>query len=189
MGNVVDIERARLEENSELVGDLARFAEGLMDERTVRKKYKFPAGTWEALGSDDVLVAAVELEKTRRIRDGSCKRERAQQLVVKAPDVLNTILLDKNANAKHRIDSAKALDSLAVGGESERTASSELFRITINIGNESLTFAKPFKPDDVVEHQHADDVIEHQRADAGETDWAALIAAKKKLDGGNGNAI
>jgi hypothetical protein len=64
----------------ELIVDCVRFAEGLLDERAIRKKYRFDDSAWEALGSNDALIEAVEAEKVRRIRDGSTKREKAQQL-------------------------------------------------------------------------------------------------------------
>ena len=57
----------------------------------MRKKYRLSESSWSILGENDLLVEKIEAEKIRRIRDGSCKRERAQLLVVKAPDVLGGI--------------------------------------------------------------------------------------------------
>ena len=93
---------------------IARFAEGLLDERAVRKKYRLAESDWEALGNDEKLIEAIELERVRRVRDGSSKRERAQQLVVKAPDVLGGIMLDASASPRHRVDAIR----LAAAGES-----------------------------------------------------------------------
>ena len=67
--------------------DCARFREGLLEEKAIRKKYRFDEAAWEALGNDE-MVRAVEEEFVRRISDGSSKREKAQKLVVAAPDVL-----------------------------------------------------------------------------------------------------
>ena len=100
----------------ELIVDCVRFAEGLLDEKAVRKKYRFDDSAWEALGNNDELVEKIEAEKVRRIRDGSSKREKAQALIVKAPDVLSDILLDNNASPRHRIDSAKTLNDFAADG-------------------------------------------------------------------------
>jgi hypothetical protein len=100
-------------ENEELVTDLCRYQEGVLTEQQVRRKW--PLATeeaWVAL-DDDAFVKRVELERVRRIRSGAAKRELAQLHIVKAPDVLNGILMDPRASAKHRIDSAKALDDLA----------------------------------------------------------------------------
>ena len=98
---------AHLEDNQEFVADCCRYAENILSEAAVKKKYRFDEATWEKLGSNDKLVEAIEAEKVRRIRDGSSKRERAQVLVTKAPDVLGGIMLDASASPKHRIDSPK----------------------------------------------------------------------------------
>src|SRR5215831_7743281 len=102
--------------NFELITDLTRFAEGLLEEKHVRKKWRFDEATWTALGSDEKFIEAVELERIRRVRDGSYKRERSQQLVTKAPDVLSGLLLNEKNSPKHRIDAVKVLDDLAEGG-------------------------------------------------------------------------
>src|SRR4029077_1455525 len=102
MGDVVDLHPARLEDNAEFVVDCCRFAEKILTEAQVKKKWRFDGATWEKLGSDDALIEKVEAEKIRRIRDGSSKREKAQLLVVRAPDVLSGILLDANASPRHR---------------------------------------------------------------------------------------
>jgi len=74
----------------ELIVDCARYSEGLLTEKEVKKKHRFDDATWERLGQDDALVEAIEAEKLRRVRSGLAKRELAQKHVVKAPDVLNT---------------------------------------------------------------------------------------------------
>jgi hypothetical protein len=103
-----------LRENEELIGDLCRYAEGVLTEKQVRQKWHLADdAVWESLGTDDAYVERVELERVRRIRSGAAKREKAQLHVVAAPDVLSGILKDPKANARHRIDSAKALDDLA----------------------------------------------------------------------------
>ena len=112
-------------ENDELVSDLARFGEGVLTQEQVRKKHHLLGDeAWEQMGTDDLLVEMVEAEKIRRIRNGAAKREKAQLHVVAAPDVLNEILQDPKANARHRIDSAKALDDLA-GFAPQRPATEE----------------------------------------------------------------
>jgi hypothetical protein len=145
---------ANLTKNFEFLTDCARYAEGLVSKEAVKKKYRFSEATWVALGSDDALVEKIEAEKVRRIRDGSAKRERAQQLVVEAPAVLGNILRDEKASAKHRIDSAKVLDAFAANGP---TAAPELerFVISINLGADyKLTFDKGIRP-----NPHDDGVV------------------------------
>ena len=71
----------------------------------------------------------------RRIEgDSATKRERPQQLIAQAPDVLGGIMFDASASPKHRIDSAKALDALAANGP-ESVPASDRFMIQINIGD------------------------------------------------------
>jgi hypothetical protein len=128
------------------LADMARFSENLASEASIRKKYNFTQETWERLGSDDELFMAIENEKLRRIRDGSAKREKAQQLVVKAPDILNGIMVDPKASPKHKIDSAKVLDAFAANGP---TAAPELERFVISItlsADEKLVIGGPVRP-------------------------------------------
>ena len=139
--NITSTEPAALTENLELVSDLARFREGLLTEQQVRRKYRFDTATWDAAGDDNSLVRAVEEESIRRVRDGSAKKEKAQLLVVRAPDVLSDILLDNTANARHRIDSARALNDFT-GGPGQSAPASDRFVITINLGSDVLTFDK-----------------------------------------------
>jgi len=119
--------------NHELISDCCRYAEGLLPEAAVRKKYRFDDATWERLGKDDALVEAIELEKVRRVRSGAAKREKAQALVVQACDVLGEIMRDAGASPKHRIDASKALDAFADPGPTHAPDSSERFVIRIDL--------------------------------------------------------
>jgi len=146
MGFVPNLPQTLMKDD-EFVTDLARFAEGLYTEQAVRKKYRLDEGEWITLGEDDELVERIELEKTRRIRSGAAKREKAQQHVVKAPDVLDKILCDERASPKHRIDAAKTLDAFAGNGP-EAAAEQDRFHITINLGGDTkLTFDKSLRVD------------------------------------------
>src|SRR5262249_11657390 len=105
-----------LRENFEFVTDMTRYAEGLLPEKDVRKKYHFDEATWGRLGQDDALVTAIEAEKVRRISSGAAKREKAQQLIVKGPEILDGIMSDTKASPKHKVDAIKTLDALAANG-------------------------------------------------------------------------
>ena len=129
-------------EDHEFITDCARYAEGLLSEKEVKKKHRFDDATWQRLGQDDALVEAIEAEKLRRVRLGLAKRELAQKHVVKAPDVLNTIMLDAAASPKYRIHSAKVLDQFAANGP-EAAPAADRFVITINLGSDVLHFDKP----------------------------------------------
>lgn len=135
MGEIVDLkgQPLHLEDNAEFVCDLARFADGVLDEKFIRMKYRLAESAWEALGSNEALVEKIELEKVRRISDGSTKREKAQRLITAAPDIMSKILLDDTQSARHRIDSAKALDSFASNGP-DATPAGARFVIQINLG-------------------------------------------------------
>jgi hypothetical protein len=169
----------------ELIVDLARFRENLLDEKAIRKKYRLANDVWEKLADDDDLIRAVEAESTRRIRDGSAKREKAQKLVVAAPDVLSEILLAKDANPRHRIDSAKVLNDFCNGpGDTAPASDRFIINIVLNAdgsGSEPATlhFNKRITP------------LEPGEVDPDDINDTGMIAAitTKKEDGGSGNAI
>ena len=138
-----------LRENLELVDDLTRFAEGIYSESAVRKKWRLSEETWELLGNDDELVRAIEKTRIQRVRNGSFKRERSQQHVTRAPDVLAGIMDDPKQSAKHRIDSAKVLDSFSGNGP-QAEAEPERFVIKIDLGADLRAKGQDPNPGDVI---------------------------------------
>jgi hypothetical protein len=138
-------------DNHELISDLARFSEAqaLYTESAIRKKWRLSEETWELLGSSDELVRAIEEEKTRRIRSGATKRELAQQHIIRGPSILATIMDDPKANARHRVDSIKALDNLAANGP-EAAAEQEHIIIKIDMGADLRAKGREPNPADVV---------------------------------------
>src|SRR5215467_11923381 len=134
MGEIVKFPNALVDDHAFIV-DMARFADGLLTQAQIKKKYRFDAATWESLGEDDALVEKIEAEKQRRIRDGSTKRERAQAEIVDAAPILGGIMRDPTANERHRIDSIKALDALAANGP-EAAPAADRFVITINLNSD-----------------------------------------------------
>jgi len=127
-----------LVDNSELIEDLARYQEGLYTQQQVKKRWRklIDEKTWNELGSDDELVQAIEARRVQRVRSGAFKRERAQQHITKAPDVLEKIMSDDSANARHRVNSIKALDALADPGP-QSALPAEKFIITIDLTGDS----------------------------------------------------
>jgi hypothetical protein len=180
MGEVADLhgQPVQLEDDLEFVADCCRFAEGILDEKAVKKKHHLSADVWERLGSDEKLIEAIEAEKVRRIRDGSSKRERAQVLVVQAPSVLGTIMNDPSASPRHRVDAIKTLDTFASNGP-ESAPAGDRFVITINLGSDTLRFDKSIAPD-------ANDVDPFNDTD---TTPPGLLAAKKPTESGGGQPI
>jgi hypothetical protein len=115
------------------VSDMARFADGILSEQQVRRKWRLDEAVWEKLGADDSLVEAIEDEKLRRQFDGRSKRERAQQLVVKAPAILDSIASDDRASPRHRVDAIKTLDGLATNGREAAATENTRFVIRIDL--------------------------------------------------------
>jgi hypothetical protein len=152
MGEVVELKPAPLVEDHEFVVDLARFRD--------RRKYRFDEATWLALGDDDELIRKVEEESVRRVRDGSCKRERAQALIVKGPGFLDSIATDPAASPRHRVDAIKTLDGMAANGPESAPASADRFQITIVINDDVLHFDKSITPD--VAPHHIDDTPQEE---------------------------
>ena len=158
-------------ENHEFVEDLCRYAEGILTEAAVKKKYHFDDAIWESLGSDEELIALVEAEKILRVRNGSTARERAQQYFATAPTVLGGILNDDGASPRHRIESARELRQIADNGPGA-TPAADRFIITIDLGeDQKLTIDKPRKPglddDKVIEGTTSQAAI----TDKTEDDW------------------
>jgi hypothetical protein len=166
----------------ELIVDCVRFAEGLLDERAIRKKYRFDDSAWEALGSNDELVEKIEAEKLRRIRDGSAKREKSQQLITKAPSILDSIMSDSSASPRHRVDAIRTLDGFAANGPAGTPAADrDRFQITINLGADTLKFDRSIE---VNPHD-----VDPNDVDTAPQGVIAAIANKRKDDSGNGNAL
>ena len=138
-------------ENDGLVTDLARYAEGVCTEAAVRRKYRDTLNdeAWATLGTDDLLVEMVEAEKLRRIRNGSFKRERAQQHITRGPDVLAAIMDNPKESARHRVDSVKALDSLAANGPKDAPEQERII-IKIDLGADLRAKGQAPNPADVI---------------------------------------
>jgi len=136
--------------NEELITDLCRFSDAILSEQQVRRKWKLEDEVWELLGSDEVYVAQVELERVRRIRSGAAKRELAQLHLVKAPAVLDSILSDPKANPRHRIDSAKALNDLSDFAPQATHGDFERVVIHIDMGADVRAKGLASAPGDVV---------------------------------------
>jgi hypothetical protein len=173
------VDAASVIETADFLSDFARYSEGILDEKYLRRKYKqFDNNVWEKLGSDDRLVEAIETEKVRRMRNGDSAREKAQQIFVAAPNVLGGILTDNGANARHRIEASKELRTIAnVGPES--TPSTDRFQITIVLNADGSS-----DPHDVIKFDKA-------RAIGIEDDAAPqeLVAIDKPTENGGGNAL
>src|SRR5262245_59556244 len=118
----------------EFLTDFSRFSEGILDEKFLRRKYRFDDKTWETLGNDPALLEAIENTRLMRMRNGASKREKSQLLVMKAPEVADQIMMDPTANARHRLDACKVLNDFADPEPTHAPAADERFTIVINLG-------------------------------------------------------
>ena len=183
MGEIVDLKPAPLVEDDELIENLARFADGTLSEAQVKARHRLTNKDWLAMGESDELVRLVEAAKLRRIRTGATKRELAQIEIVAGPPILGKIMRSPDSNARHVIDSVKALDALATGG-AEAAAAGSRFEITINLGAdldgnpiiEKYSKSVAINPDDV----------DPNAIDAG---VIAAIATRKPPGGGDGGHL
>jgi hypothetical protein len=132
MGDVVNFPNSLID-NDAFISDMARFAEGGLSEKQIRKKYRFDDATWEILGSDDLICERIEDERIRRERSGQAKRELAQKHIVRGVEVLNTIASDTNANNRHRVDAIKTLDAIATPPGQAAAADQNRFIIRIDL--------------------------------------------------------
>ena len=168
------------------VSDLAQFADGTLSETMIRKRWRLDDATWGRLGQDDELVEAIENEKLARIRSGETKRQRAQQLVIQAPNVMNQLMLDDRASPRHRIDAAKALDSFAAHGSEAAAAETTRFIIKIDLsagGGDVEVYDRPLTIRSKDDEKTSDD------DDTTPPELLPVIAANKRNDGGHGEPL
>jgi len=146
MGDIVQFPTALIDDHDFILA-MARFADGLLTEAQIKKRFNFDENTWKRLGENEPLIAAIEAEKERRIRNGETARERAQKLFVEAPTVLGTIMNDGSASPRHRIEAAREIRQVAANGP-EVAPAADRFVITIDLGGDHvLKFDKSIKVD------------------------------------------
>jgi len=172
----------------DFIVDCARFAEGILTERAVKKKYRFDDATWERLGSNEPLIEAIEAEKAKRIRDGTTARERAQVLYAETPTVLGNILHDGGASPRHRIESARELRQIADNGpqQSVPAAAADRFLITINLGNgEVLRYPNDNDQSKISKGASPKwiDVNPNDDSNTAPEEWLPVLVTKKGDDG------
>jgi hypothetical protein len=134
------------------ISDCARVAEKILTREQIQRRYPhLSAADWDALGTDE-MVAAIDLERTRRIRNGTCARERAALLhATKGIDALDRILSNDGTSPRAHIECAKELRAAAATTPENAAAASERFEIRIVLSaDEVLTFnkARAVGPDD-----------------------------------------
>jgi hypothetical protein len=132
------------------VVDCTRAGEKLVSDSELQQIYDISPENWAKLEKNTTLIKAIRDERKRRVRNGQAAKEAAAQHFVKAPTVLDSIMSDSRASARHRIEAAREIRQVAVGGDSTESHvdASERFIININLGaDEQIKIEVP--PEDI----------------------------------------
>jgi hypothetical protein len=129
------------------VSDASRNKEKLFSDQRLIEKYGLSMDAWTEIAKNPAFRLAVDAEHERRIFNGDAARESAAKIFSEAPSVLGTILNDKSASAKHRIDAARELRATAQPGADKTGDDADRFHIVINLGgDEKLVIDKKIAP-------------------------------------------
>jgi hypothetical protein len=131
--------------------DAVRFIEGLLTEEQLRKKYQLDDAGWKGLADNEPLQLLVGRLKEERVREGTAGREKAAHRWISAIDVVDAIVQDPTASAKHRLDGARELRQAATNSDANTPANDrDRISIRINFGPVKLhreMDLKPVKPE------------------------------------------
>lgn len=114
--------------------DCARNVEGQLPDDEIKKKYELSDADWQHLAINTPLLRAVRAEHERRVLNGEAAREAAQRHLVKAPAVLNGILVNDQLSPRHRIEAARELRQAAASGPEVSAEPKEKIVISIDLG-------------------------------------------------------
>ena len=123
--------------------NVARVWEGLISLELVQARYGLTEAAWAKLADNVPLVRRVKEEMDRRIFNDTASKERAQLACMKAPERLESILVDDNERAR---EASKELRAYAHSGKDTGTADKERFHIIINLGGQRLEYNQPIRP-------------------------------------------
>jgi hypothetical protein len=135
----------------QFVIDCTRAAEGLVTDKELVEKYEISPADWGNIAKDTAVIRAIQAERNRRVHNGTAAREAAVRHFVKAPTILDKIMSDEQANARHRIEAIRELRQTATPENQNSPAQSERFIIQINLGADVEVYNKSIaiNPDDV----------------------------------------
>jgi hypothetical protein len=167
-------------DDPEFVIDCARYSERILSRPQIMRKY--PALTdddWNELDTPE-LLAKIELETTRRIRNGTSARERAALIhATRSIDVADQILSSEANPPRVRLESAAFLAKAATPpAEVVPGSDSNRFIITINLGADA-------EGKEIIEHYNKPREITPD-ADAAPMMLPAIAASKQSDGGGSG---
>jgi hypothetical protein len=105
------------------------------------------------------LQRSIAAAKIRRIHDGSAAREAAQHAFLSAPGILNGIMNDTSASARHRIESIRELRQISANEPTDgQKADKEKFHIVLNFGTAKVVKDVEVKPkQETLTIEHSED--------------------------------
>ena len=140
------------------VVDCVRAAEGLITDKELVEIYEITPADWQNIAKDVALGRAIRAERDRRVRNGVAAREAASRHFVKAPTILDKIMTDEQANARHRIEAIRELRQTALPENQNAPSQSDRFVIRIDLtagggGVETYNKSIAVTPDDDLPEQ------------------------------------
>ena len=172
MGDTVTLRSIPIEIASDVghafVVDAVRAAEGLLTDQELTEKYELSPADWQTITKNTALGHAVRAERERRVKDGTAVREMSAKHLVKGPGILDSIMVNPQANNRHRIEAFRDLRQ-AAGGGTDKLPESARFIISIDLtagGGTVEHFDVPRKPVAAPDADDADNPIPWQ----GKTD-------------------
>ena len=121
---------------TQFVIDAARNREKIFSDARLREKYSIDSDAdWNDIVNNKPLRLAVSKECEKRVLRGDTAREAAAQEFIAAPKVLGTILNEKSASPRHRIEASKELRATARSDDEKAGADTERVIVTINLGS------------------------------------------------------
>jgi hypothetical protein len=122
--------------------DCVRCAESLLTDKELAAIYEISPADWSNIANDAALGRAIRAERDRRVLNGTAAREAASRHFVKAPTILDRIMSDEGANARHRVDAIREMRAIAAPEKQNNQPDNGRFIIQINIGEESHIYNK-----------------------------------------------
>jgi hypothetical protein len=152
MSSTITLRGVQVELDSDLgrafITDATRAAEAVIDDATLMEKYDLTLEDLKKLANMKAVGRAIRNEREHRLRSGIATRELAAKSYFKVPPVLDSILMNEAASARHRIESARELRVISTPeNQSNPAAQTDRFIISIVLNSDVETYNKSFKID------------------------------------------
>jgi hypothetical protein len=151
MSNTIVLRGTEIELDSDaaraFITDATRAGEGVISDQDLLEKYELSIEELQTIANIKAVGRAIRNEREHRLRSGIATRELAAKSYFKAPTVLDSILTDPSANARHRIESARELRVISTPENQNGPAQNERFVISIVLNSDVETYDKSYKID------------------------------------------